>query len=317
MLHLTEIKEENGLPGVPATVVFGAEGFVGSNILAGLRKANPGCLGAGRRSGGSLPCLDLVKPDIRPLGLQARGITHAVIAAGIAGIVACEKEPEATRAVNVCGTAELARQLACEGIRVVALSSDYVFDGVDGNYLESSPVNPLNEYGRQKVAMESSLLGCDGCDILVVRLSKVFDLRCGSGTLLDEMAGKMVRVVPVATAHDQIFCPTHIDDVAAIMQRLLASDLSGIVHLCAPEAISRLQLARRVADIFGCDQGLVHAISLTDLGEMFERPLNTSMACHLLAERFPYRFRTLDACIEELGENYLQEQGGQCQAWPE
>jgi len=303
VLNVTKQQPGISLQAVPATVVFGADGFVGSNILAFLRRVNPDCVGSGRRFVDDSFFLDLACPDIRPLGLRERGISHAVIAAGVSGVVVCEQQPAKTRAVNVEGTAELARQLNSAGIRVLALSSDYVFDGIGGNYVESSPVNPLNEYGCQKADMESALLDSDG-DVLLVRLSKVFDTRPGSGTLLDEMVGRMRQGKAVSAARDQIFCPTHIDDIAAVLRQLLVSGLTGIVHLCAPTKTSRLELALKVADAFGYSSELVHEIRLRDLGTNVLRPLDTSMIPTHFEQMPPGRFTSLDASIARLKSNY-------------
>jgi dTDP-4-dehydrorhamnose reductase len=296
--------ETGGSSTLPTTAVFGANGFIGRNIYAGLRRTNPATIGLSRRRGAGLLHLDFTDPDVRQLGLKQRGVTHAVIAAAVSGVAACERQPEQSRCVNVEGTVELARQLTLQGIRVIAFSSDYVFDGACGNYDESSPVNPLNEYGRQKVEMEQRLLHEVGGDLLVIRLSKVFDTAQGSATLLDEMAGKLVQSVPVRAAYDQYFCPTYIDDVVAVTTRLMLTGLTGISHLCAPEKFSRLELARRVAGVFNCDKQLIREISLRQLGEHFARPLDTSMVCGRCAGVLPYDFRTIDDCLEDLREHY-------------
>jgi dTDP-4-dehydrorhamnose reductase len=298
---LTELQQANSLQTAPITVVFGADGFIGGHLLSRLSQDNPLCFGVGRRSS-SQTFLDLARPDIRPLELTKRGITHAVIAAGISGVAACERSPEETRRVNVLGTAELVRQLRGEGLRVVALSSDYVFDGIDGNYMENSPVNPLNEYGRQKVEMEKDLLQDDG-DVLVIRLSKVFDTVPGSGTLLDEMASDLLRGMPVRAAVDQYFCPTLIDDLVQALYGLLSSNLAGLLHLCAPLRTSRFDLAARVAKAFGCPDGLVQSISLHDLDGGFCRPLDTSMVSARIDR---ISFTSMDSCIEQLLHGYAQ-----------
>lgn len=289
---------------VPPTVVFGADGFIGGHLLARLQRDNPLCQGVGHRPAAGRCCLDLADPDIRPLELKARGITHAVIAAGISQVALCEREPLRTRSVNVTGTIALAKQLRGEGIRVVALSSDYVFDGAAGDYAEASAINPLNEYGRQKAAMENGLLHGIGGDLLVIRLSKVFSLERGSGTLLDEMAGRLLRGLPVRAARDQYFCPTLIDDVVTGVLQLLTSPLTGNVHLCAPSRISRLQLAVKVAAAFGCNPALVEEISLQDLNEGFLRPLDSSMICTRLDFMPPYSCAGLDACLIRMKEIY-------------
>ena len=134
---------------LPVTAIFGATGFIGRNLLLKFSENNPRTIGTARNAGNGLLSLDLLKPDISPLGLKQHGVTHAVIAAAVSRIAACERDPNLTRKVNVEGTVELAKQLCRNGIKVVALSSDYVFDGTTGNYEEGSPVQPVNEYGPE------------------------------------------------------------------------------------------------------------------------------------------------------------------------
>lgn len=225
------------------TVVFGATGFIGSHLLAGLRGAGINTVGVARRPLRGMYPLDLAVPETSSLPLMENRVTTAIIAAAVPGVATCERDPAMSRSVNVEGTVMLARQLADSGIRVIALSSDYVFDGRSGNYSESAPVNPLNEYGRQKAEMESRLLETCRGNILILRLSKVFDTVKGSGTLLDEMAAKMLRGTPVPAASDQVFCPTSVHDLVLLLQQLLRSRLTGLLHACAPTRISRRDLA--------------------------------------------------------------------------
>lgn len=291
---------------LPTTAVFGANGFIGRHLRAALFRDNQGCIAVARQPlAGQFP-FELISPDIASLQLRQRGVSSAIIAAGVTSIAYCEQYPEQSRAVNITGTVALARQLRHEGLRVVAFSSDYVFDGSQGNYCEAARVNPLNEYGRQKAAMERELLAaCDG-EALIIRLSKVFDTIRGSGTLLDEMAANMLQGVPLRAAADQYFCPTSVEDVIAGVRGLLLTDLTGIVHLCSPDRISRFQLAVTLANAFGAAPSLIERISLKDLGEKFRRPLDTSMVC----SRLPHvHFTPLAVCIERLKAGYAGQQG--------
>src|ERR1035441_6342061 len=68
----------------------------------------------------------------------------------------CEADPALARKLNVEVTALLA-ELAAE-IPFIFLSSDLVFDGHDGHYIENAPVNPLSVYAATKVAAEQILL---------------------------------------------------------------------------------------------------------------------------------------------------------------
>ena len=67
---------------------------------------------------------------------------------------ACEEQPDRTWAVNAQGAGLVARAAAEVGADVVHISTDYVFDGGRGAYEESDETNPLQVYGRAKLAGE-------------------------------------------------------------------------------------------------------------------------------------------------------------------
>jgi dTDP-4-dehydrorhamnose reductase len=291
----------------PAVAIFGAAGFIGRNLLQRFSVNNFRTVGITRTPAQGFLSLDLLKPDIPSLELKQHGVSHAVIAAGMSKIAACESDPVLSRKINVLGTVELATQLCDQGIKVIALSSDYVFDGSTGLYGEASPVAFVNEYGRQKAGMEELLIKTCGENVLILRLSKVFDMVRGSRTLLDEMAGMLTRRETVLAARDQLFCPTCIDDVVEVIVKLMATDVSGVMHLCAPQRISRFELARSVAEAFGADANLVKGISLKDLGENFSRPLDTSMICDRLGHHVKHDFMAIKACIEILRTHYQEK----------
>ena len=77
-----------------------------------------------------------------------------------------------------------------------------------------------------------------------------------------------------------------------------------MMHLCAPQKISRLELARNIAETFGVGPNLVKSISLRDLGEDFLRPLDTSMVCDRLDRYVKYNFKDIQGCIKGLALNY-------------
>ena len=148
---------------------------------------------------------------------------------------------------NVDGTLELARQLAGEGVVPVFFSTDLVFDGQDGRYIDDAPTRPLNEYGAQKAEVEQRLPEVCGGRCLVIRLGKVFGLARGDGTLLDEMAGRLTKGQEVAAARDQVFSPVLVGDVVRAVLSLQAVGVTGVVNLQRPEVWSRFDLGRAVA----------------------------------------------------------------------
>lgn len=216
----------------------------------------------------------------------------------------CEQEKEETRKVNVTGTLELIRQLADKGIKPVFLSSDYVFDGEKGGYPDDAKVNPITEYGRQKAEVEGKIGEITKGDYLVVRLSKVFSLNKGDGTLLDEMAEILFKGGSVKAAYDQIFCPTYIMDVVGAVSLLQKKKVTGVVNLCSPESWARYDLAAALAGAMGKEKEKIIRISLDEISNGIKRPKNTSLTIKRLKEERVADFMTMKDCIKEVADNW-------------
>ena len=151
------------------------------------------------------------------------GADLVVHAAAMTDVDGCERDPEAAEAVNAGGAANV----AAAAVRVIHLSTDYVFSGDEpGEYAEDAATGPLGAYGRSKLGGEKAVLGRPGN--LVVRTSWVY----GDGRnflrsiLAAERAGKHLRVVD-----DQRGRPTWAADLAGAIAYLADRDDAGIVHV--------------------------------------------------------------------------------------
>ncbi|MDD5593260.1 MAG: sugar nucleotide-binding protein [Candidatus Margulisbacteria bacterium] len=288
----------------PKSAIIGATGFIGSAFFEAYRKSNSDFTATSRRGGpGGLSKLDLLSPDISGLKLSRTGHKDALILAAVAGIDRCEIEP-AARKINVDGTRDLIKQLVAEGIKPVFFSSDYVFDGAAGNYPDDAITRPITEYGRQKAEIEAFLKEKAQGNYLIIRLSKVFGLKKGDNTLLDEMAGIMSRDGEVRAAYDQIFCPTLVRDVVGAVARLQARDCRGIYNVCFPEKWSRCDLAQALAQKLSFDVSRIRKVSLDEIGFKARRPKNTSLIPRKLLAEIDFKFTPMAECLERVAENW-------------
>ena len=110
----------------------------------------------------------------------------------------------------------------------------------------------------------------------------------------------------VAAARDQVFGPVLVGDVVRAVLALQAAGVTGVVHVCGPEAWSRFDLARAVARALGVPPSLVRGISLDELNESFRRPKRTDLLCRRLNETVNMEFRSMAACIESVAEQYRE-----------
>jgi dTDP-4-dehydrorhamnose reductase len=119
------------------------------------------------------------------------------------------------------------------GARTVYVSTDLVFDGEHGApYHEEDEPRPISAYGQAKLEAEAFVSG------LVVRTSLLY----GKPGPQEALAAR-----PGATFYvDEIRCPTLVDELAAALLELAGLRVGGILHLAAPDAVSRLDLARHL-----------------------------------------------------------------------
>ena len=284
--------------------IIGASGFIGRNLLRALSSLNNQIVGTSSKSVEGLLEFDLRDPDIAQLLNSAPHLSTVIIAAGITGIAACEQNPSETHRVNVDGILSVAQQCARKNIKTVVFSSDYVFDGALGCYTETSPTNPLNEYGKQRAEIEKKLPQICDKNYLIVRLSKLYDVQKSSQTLLTEIVQCLSNGKTIDAAYDQFFCPTYVEDIVNILITLTTHHFNGLINVCAPEILTRYDVAKNVALRLGYDIHLIHPIQLSDLHEPFSRPKNTSMVCIKLNNLYTYDFATLNQCIDKIVLHY-------------
>jgi dTDP-4-dehydrorhamnose reductase len=144
--------------------------------------------------------------------------------------------PDQSRVLNVDATRAIAQFAARNGKFLLYISTDYVFDGVNPPYRTDSPVNPLNEYGRLKLAGELALREeyvrfagspCDETASLRIPAGKlgmpaaILRIPILYGPVLSleecpvtELAQKISAGKPCTIEHWANRYPVHVDDVA-------------------------------------------------------------------------------------------------------
>jgi dTDP-4-dehydrorhamnose reductase len=292
------------MPPTIKTAVIGASGYVGRFLWQSYQSVFPGAVGTSfscKEPG--LARFDIRNPLLAPLRLEESGHAAVLICSARPNIDFCQREPTAAMAVNVTGTLELVRQIAATSMQVIFISSDYVFDGERGGYTEASAPAPTTEYGRQKALVEKEISSLTD-NYLILRLSKIFGVRRGDGTLLDDLASNLTEGKKVRVARDQFFCPTYVGDLVRAVHSIQSRGLCGLVNLCSPEVWSRHEIALAMCSGLSANRELVTAINLHDIAAMAGRPLNTSMRCSPQLVEAGFQFTPLMRCFERVIANY-------------
>jgi dTDP-4-dehydrorhamnose reductase len=286
------------------TAVIGASGYVGRHLWNSFRQVYPDCVGTSfaNRGDGLIP-FDIREPNLAALRLEESGHQAVLIASAKPNIGFCEQQQAAAHAVNVRGMLELLRQIGRTSLTAIFLSSDYVFDGSTGAYADTVKPRPTTEYGRQKAEVEREIPSLVK-NYLVLRLSKIYGLQQGDGTLLTDLARALTAGEEIQAAADQFFCPTLVTDLVRAIHAIQQARLTGIVNVAAPEFWSRYQIAAALAEVMQVNPSRLRKIALYDLPSMKGRPLNTTMTCSRLREETAVGFTPLRDSINRVGDSY-------------
>ncbi|WP_432907086.1 dTDP-4-dehydrorhamnose reductase [Micromonospora matsumotoense] len=132
-------------------LVTGAGGMLGRDLLAVLAARSDLKVTAATRT-------DLDITDAEAVRAAVAGHDVVLNAAAWTDVDGAERDEAAATAINGDGVAHLARACAGHGARLLHVSTDYVFAGdADTPYAEDAPTDPINAYGRSKLAGERAV----------------------------------------------------------------------------------------------------------------------------------------------------------------
>jgi len=196
-------------------------------------------------------------------------------AAAMANVDQCEQEREAAWRVNAAGVEHLVEITRRIGAKLIHISTDYVFDGKSGPYRETDRVNPLNYYGKTKLAGENAI-AAGSVRHAIVRTILIY----GAGinlknsfalwVVISLRAGREIRC-----ATDQRCSPTFVGDIAGAILNIVERDADGLFHISGSEMVSRFEFAMNVATIFDLDRSLIYPCTSVELAHLAPRPLVT------------------------------------------
>jgi dTDP-4-dehydrorhamnose reductase len=204
------------------------------------------------------------------------GADTIINCAAYTNVDGAESHAELAHRVNAEAVGRLGKTAAKSGKWVLHFSTDFVFDGMlDRPYTEADTPNPINEYGRSKLAGER-FLEASGCSCCIVRLEWTYGLHGPNFVtkLLDRTrSGQALRVVD-----DQVGSPTATSEVAEVACALLERRTEGLFHLAAGGYASRFEVARFIIDRLHLNVSL-EPCRTSDYSAPANRPLNSRFNC--------------------------------------
>jgi len=227
-------------------LVTGAGGMLGQAVVSRAAQSGWDVHGATRDE------LDITDEPATVTALERVAPNVLVNCAGYTDVDGAESDRAGAHAANATGPGVLARATAAGGVRLIHVSTDYVFDGrATRPYVESDPTDPQCVYGATKLEGELEVQAASA-DHAIVRTAWLFG--AGGRNFVDTMLGLAdqgrdeVRVVT-----DQVGCPTWTGHLAAALLAIALHRMTGIVHAAGDGQCTWNELAREVFAVAGRD----------------------------------------------------------------
>lgn len=284
-------------------LVTGANGLLGQKLANKLMdRPNMTLLatGSGPSRNPYLPLHLYAELDITDRAALKRVIddfkpTDIINSAAMTQVDACEHEPDKCHAINVAAVEHMAQLCKEHDIRLIHISTDFIFDGEDGPYDERGEPNPLSTYGHSKWLAEERIQEISP-RWAIIRTVLVYgtvpDLSRSNIVLWVKAqleAGKQIKVV-----NDQVRSPTLAEDLADGIIAVLMRDKTGLYHISGAEIMNVWDIAQRTAKFFGLDTSLIVPTDSSTLSQPAKRPPRTGFVILKAQTELDYKPHTFE-----------------------
>ncbi len=266
-------------------LVTGANGLLGQYLVRALLQDGYQVIATGRgpwRSvSGYPPFFSYYELDLT----DAAGTEHmfateqpdVVIHAGaMTQIDDCELAQDNCFGVNVQSTAQLLVGAEKYAKSFIFLSTDFVFDGEQGNYREDDALSPVNWYGFTKQQAESTVETSE-IPWAIVRTCLVYgsSLTGKRSNIISWVKSNLEKGQEIRVVSDQLRTPTFIEDLVQGIGLIIQKNATGIFHISGAEVLTPYEMAMATAKHFALDESLIKKVDASTFSQPARRPLKT------------------------------------------
>ena len=210
-------------------------------------------------------CLEQEQPNI---------VVHA---AGLTSVEECEKNPELAEYINVNLAKNVATACSIQGVKLVHISTDHLFDGSESMLIESTACSPLNVYGETKAKAEEAVYACNN-NLLIITTNFY-----GWGTsyrhsFSDFIIRSIRKRESIRLFEDVFFTPIIACQLVKVVHMLVDNGAYGIFNVVGDERTSKYQFGIRLASVFCLEDSFIRKIKVKDNLSLVNRPLDMSLS---------------------------------------
>lgn len=213
-----------------------------------------------------------------------------------------EAEKDLAEMVNALGPKYLAQEAESHKALLVHFGSDYVFDGEkqSGLYCEDDTTNPINEYGKSKLAGELHIQH-ETDRYLIFRVSWLYGT--GKQNFIHKILEWAKTQEYLRVACDEFSVPTYTQTVVSVAIKAIDQGLTGLLHLTNTGFCSRYDWGRLVLSLAGIDK-FVRPVSIGTFDSLARRPSFSPMTNQKLSQLLSISIPVWDESVKTFMRNH-------------
>lgn len=219
---------------------------------------------------------------------------YVIHAAGNKDVKFCEENSKAAFLINTKASEFLASYF--RGVPICFFSTDFVFDGKKGDYSETDKPNPLNVYGKTKLAAEKAFDTNVNC---IIRTSGLFDI---NQSFIKYVLSKLSNQEKVEAFTNIIYTPTYLPYLCNSIEAIIKRELSGIFHLAGYERVSRFEFAKLIAKTYKYDENLIIRTKSSESSSL--RLLDSSLDSSKIRPLLNLKWPDLKYALKDMRKKY-------------
>lgn len=226
--------------------------------------------------------------------------THIIHTAAMTNVDQCELNPESCQLINTLAVKYLFEFSKEINAHFQLLSTDFVFDGKKGNYVEDDSVNPLSIYANSKVRAEDILLKDTYSNWSIVRTIIVYGVgnNLSRSNIVCWAKSALEKDEQLNIVEDQFRAPTWADDLAWACLKICELNKNGIFHISGPQTMSIYEIVERVAKYYNLSTKNLIRTKSSDLNQPAKRPPITGFDLSKARRELNYSPKTLEETLK-------------------
>ncbi|MHA1679836.1 MAG: SDR family oxidoreductase [Promethearchaeota archaeon] len=260
--------------------ILGGYGFLGYTLAEVMREGGCHvCLGDIKR-----PILDdfeFYKVDITKYNQISKFISDldldvVILTAAITNVDFCEDNEELAMEINGRGPGKVAKACQDNNAKMVLISTDFVFDGMKGNYSESDRTNPISVYGKTKLEGEVQVQKYIPDNHLICRTSVLYGINkpFQHTNFVLWVKEQLEGGKKISVTRSQNNNPTLVDDLAEMIYELVKQNKKGTWHTVGSECLNRYEFAIKIAQFFNLDE-----MNIQKIDKFTQKAKRPALAC--------------------------------------